>query len=290
MTSPQRRPGGAVRSAAGLVPFGHLGWGYRDRADFLDRAAEYLADGLAHNQRVEYVGDGSHHELLAELAAMPGIAERLGDGAIRVQPAWEFYGAEPDSDIVDPQTAVAGWVAAVEQAIEDGYTGFRAVVDATAVTRKPEGREAFARFEFLIDRVMAAHPVSALCGYDLTELADGAAELICLHPFVNRHSAGFRCYAESGAGYALAGEIDASNDDVFSTVVGRTWESIGGDTVVIDAFDLEFIGHRQLAILDEQARAHGRKVIVRGAKDVLRQVVRLLELVNVDVLPAPYGS
>ena len=37
---------GVVDSAGGLDPFGHLGWGYRSRPEFLARAAEYIADGL----------------------------------------------------------------------------------------------------------------------------------------------------------------------------------------------------------------------------------------------------
>lgn len=287
MDAVQRRSSGIVSSAAGLIPFGHLGWGYRDRAEFLDRAAEYIADGLAQNQRIEYVGGASRDELLAELAAMPGIADRLGDGAIGVTPSHQFYGFDPDNGLLDPQVALAVGVAAVKQAITDGYSGFRAVSDATAVTRKPEGREAFARFEFLIDRVMAERPVSALCAYDLTELADDAAELVCLHPLVNRRVASFRLYAESGAGYALSGEIDAASDELFRTTVHRTWELTGEDTLVIDARNLEFIGHRQLVALDDHARSDGRKVLLRSAKSIVARLVGLLGLTNVAVSPPP---
>lgn len=285
MNSPKRRSSGVVPSAAGLIPFGHLGWGYRDRAEFLGRAAEYITDGVAQNQWIEYVGNGTRAELLAELAAMPGVADRLSDGGIAATPAREFYAIHSDSDVVDPEAAVAAFLAAVEHAINNGYTGFRAVSDATAVTRKPEGREAFARFEFLIDRVMAVHPVSALCAYDLTELGDSADGLICLHPFVDTRAADFRLYAEADAGYALTGEIDAAGDELFASAVHRTWELTGDDTLVIDAHDLEFIGHRQLVALDDYAGAHRRKVVLRGGQCVVTRLVRLLELKNIELAP-----
>jgi hypothetical protein len=71
------RPQGVVASASSLVPFGHLGWGYSDRAEFAARAAEYIADGLEQNQSIEYVGEGSRVALAAEFAAMPDIRDRL---------------------------------------------------------------------------------------------------------------------------------------------------------------------------------------------------------------------
>lgn len=47
----------------------------------------------------------------------------------------EFYRFEGDSNVVEPVAAVAVKVAAVEDVVAAGYTGFRAVVDATAVVR-----------------------------------------------------------------------------------------------------------------------------------------------------------
>ena len=68
---------GVVDSAGGLIPFGHLGWGYRDRSEFLTRAAEYITDGLIQNQWVEFVGDGSPDQLRAELDSIAGLVEIL---------------------------------------------------------------------------------------------------------------------------------------------------------------------------------------------------------------------
>lgn len=277
------RRNAAVASAAGLIPFGHLGWGYRDRAEFLIRAAEYIADGLEHNQWVEYVGEGSPEALRAELATMPGVAERLDD--IVVTPALKFYAVAPGSDVVDPETAVATRVAAVEKAIANGYTGFRAVVDATTVARRPDQRNALSCFEFLIDKQMAVLPASALCAYDTSQLADDAQAMVCLHPFVNKGSATFRLYAEPDAEmtFALTGEIDAASQEVFGTALRRVWPLSDGDTVRIDAQELEFISHPQLFLLEECARLHNHKVVLWTSQPVPTRLVDVLDLANVRV-------
>lgn len=278
-----KRHHGVVDSAGGLIPFGHLGWGYRDRAEFLSRAGEYIADGQTLNQWVEYVGAGTREQLRAELDTVPGIADT---GDVRVTPVLEFYAVADGSDTVDPDIAVATRVAAVHEAIEQGYTGFRAIVDATAVTMRPDQRDAFARFEFLIDQKMATLPVSALCAYDTTQLPEEASGLICLHPLVNRGASAFRLYAESGAAFALEGEIDAANAETLTTVLERIWPVAGrsgsGD-LVIDAGSLEFISHRELLTLDRFARRDDRQVTLRGSSPVVARLARLLDLTNLHL-------
>ncbi|HET9875500.1 MAG TPA: MEDS domain-containing protein [Mycobacterium sp.] len=275
------REQGVVASAAGLAPFGHLGWGFRDHAEFVARAAEYISDGLEQNQWVEYVGAASREQLRAELAAMPGVRDRLDSGGIGVTPTMEFYAVPPGSDVVDPQTMVDTWVPKIEKVIEKGYTGYRVVADVTAVARTAEQREAFARYEFLIDQQMAVQPVSALCGYDTTQLGADAAGLICLHPFVNQGTVPFRLYAEPEAGFVLTGEIDAATAELFTATLRCVLPPAREDTVVIDAQGLEFIGHEQLLCLDNYARASGRQVVLRTDQRILTRLVGLIELTNV---------
>ena len=81
----------AVQSANGLLPFGHVGWGYRNRDEFFSRTAEYIADGLRHNQCITYASEGTHAALRSELAAMPGIGEHLDSAGIVVMPLEVFY-------------------------------------------------------------------------------------------------------------------------------------------------------------------------------------------------------
>lgn len=271
---------GAVESAAGLIPFGHLGWGYKDRAEFLARAAEYIADGLAQGQWVEYVGEGPVETLRAELAGLPGLPD-VSD--VKISTAGEFYGIAPGSDIVDPDVAVARRSAAVGAAIDAGYTGFRAIVDATSVSRSPRQRDAFARFEFLIDRKMAELPVSALCAYDMSQLDDDASSLVCLHPLVDDAAPSFRLYAEQGVSFAVDGEIDAAQTHTFTEALRRIWPLLTGPEIVVDAVNLDFIGHTELLELDGMASAHDRHIVLRGPQGVVARLVSLLEPENVRI-------
>lgn len=58
-------------------------------------------------------------------------------------------------------------------------------------------RDAFARYEHLLDRRMSTEPISALCAFDVAELGHSAvAELACLHPFTSDGASPFRLYAD----------------------------------------------------------------------------------------------
>lgn len=280
------RPQGELTSAANLVPFGHVAWGYRDRAEFRARAAEYIVDGLMHNHRILYASDGSRDQLCDELAEM-GFADAVRSKQVWVTPVSDYYPLVPGSDVVDPDAAVATGVAVTEQLLAQGYSGCRAVVDGAVLVRTPEQRAAFSRLEFLIDQKMAVLPLAALCAYDLDLLGDTAKELMCLHPFVSKGAVGFRVYADPGAGFGLAGEIDAADNDAFSTALQRIWPLIEGDEPVIDAYGLDFITHRELVAIDRLSAADGRRVILRTDQHLPRRLVDLLELGNIRVKTSP---
>lgn len=275
------RQHGAVASAVGLVPFGHLGWGYGSRSEFLSRASEYIADGLDHNQWIQYVGPGSREQLRAELDAMP-----VDTSTVTVTPATEFYGVADLDDVVDPDVALDLRAATVEDATSSGYSGVRIVADPTAVNVRPEQRDSFARLEFLIDQTMADAPITALCAYDVSRLGDGAGELVCLHPLVGPGSPTFRLYAEPSAAFALDGEIDAAGTDTFMTTLRRIWPETGSGELVIDAEGLEFISHRELLALDQQAQSDCRQILLRGAGPLLTRLAGLLELDSLRLQPA----
>jgi hypothetical protein len=280
------RPQGAVTTAAGVVPFGHLGWGYRDRTEFGARVGEYLADGMAANQRIQYIGDGSRETLCATLVDI-GFGEGLRSGRIRVTPAEDTYEFHPGSDAVDADATVMEQVAATEQALADGYSGLRAVNDLIEVVRTPEQRNAWAQFECLIDQRMAVLPLSALCTYDLTDLGPAAGDCLCLHPLTSEQTVAFRLFAESGVNFAMAGEIDAADNNAFLTALQRVWRLQPPGPLVIEARSLQFITHRQLRALDDLAHADCRDVVLRTGHGVVARLAELLNMTNVQVEAVP---
>lgn len=277
---------GSLTSAAGMVPFNHVAWGYRDRAEFLTRAVEYIADGLAANQRILYAADAGREALFTELAGM-GFADALRCKQIWVRPVRDHYPLVAGSDVVDPEAAVTDGVATMEQLLAEGYRGCRAVVDGAVLVRTPEQRAAFSRLEYLVDQKMAVLPLSAMCAYNLELLGHAAKELMCLHPFVNQGSVGFRIYAEQDNAFALAGELDAADYQAFTVALRRIWPLATGDQLVIDARGLDFVTHRELVAVDRLGAADGRPVVLRSAGRMLTRLAELLELENVRVDDSP---
>jgi hypothetical protein len=271
-----------VDSARGLVPHSHLCWAYRDRAEFRARAVEFMAEGIAAGQWIEYVGSSSTEALRAELIELEGINTDIA--GLGVSPVGDFYRFIGHSDVVDPVAAVAARVDAIEKALAAGYTGFRAVVDATAVVRSAEQREAFACFEHLLDREMCVRPVSALCAYDVGELGGAAvAELACLHPLANAGSAPFRLHAEGGVGFALVGDIDLSCDELFATTLRRVVPLSFGPELVVEGRAVEFIDHRRLLMLIEAAQQAGATVALQNAPGTAARVIEILKPEGVRV-------
>jgi anti-anti-sigma regulatory factor len=275
----------AIESAAEFAPFAHIGLAYRGRTEFVRRAAEYIATGIRNNQFVVYAAAGNRTTLEAELAAIPGMSGCLESDGVKIMSADDYYAYRPGTDIIDAERAVAQYLKGTQRAIDHGYNGFRAVSDVTPVARTPAQRDALAQVEYLVDQQMALLPFSALCGYDTCRLGSAADELVCLHPFVSKGSVAFRLYAEPDAevDFALAGEIDAANRDVFATTLQRIWPLVEGHTVRIDAQELGFISHQQLNMLEKRASKHNRKVVLSTNQPILSRIVDLLDLTNVRV-------
>jgi hypothetical protein len=280
---------GRADSARSLLSHGHLCWAYQDRAEFLARALECILEGIAIGQRVQYVGSRTVETLRAELAGLDDIEDILEDGDVAVSPFGDFYPFYSGSDVVDPVAALAAHVAAADAAVAAGYTGMRIVADATAVVRTPEQRDAFARYEHLLDRQMTVRPLSALCGYDSGQLGCAAvAELACLHPLANVGCGPFQLYAEPGVNFALAGDIDLSCDELFATTLARvvplSFEPLPfGPELVIDGQSLAFIDHRRLLVLIEAAQRVGATLVLENAPGTAARLIQILKLSGVRV-------
>jgi anti-anti-sigma factor len=277
------RRNGEVASARGLLPTGHVGWGYRGQCELLERSAEFFADGLAEGQWVELVGEGGRDGLAARVAYFPGGERGLAEGRATVTPVEDFYVLAREG-VVDPAASVVRRAAGTRRALERGFSGFRTIVDATAVSRTAEGRDAFARFERLWDARMSVLPVSALCAYDLDELGAVADELICLHPLSGPGpEVGFRMFSlDGGATLGLAGDLDLSSRSLLRATLAR----LLGDpdiTVRLDLSAVRFVEHAALQALDELARQRGRSMTLAGSSPVVARLVRLLGLEHLSV-------
>lgn len=279
------RRSGLVASARGLVSHGHVCWSYPGRGDFRARAGELLTDARAAGLWVEFVGSGNLEALREELAGIDGGRQLLDSGHGCVSRVEEFYEfADTPGGVVDPRRSVDKRVEATEKALAAGYTGVQAIVDCTAVARSAPQRDAFARYEHLLDRQMTGLACSALCGYDETALGEQAvAELACLHPLANRRGSLFCLYADDGVDFALGGEIDMSCEELFATTLQRLPAGAGSPELVVGGRDLQFIDHRGLLKLAAAAGERGATLVLRTAWAGAARIVDVLNIPGVRV-------
>ncbi|MDQ2585430.1 MEDS domain-containing protein [Saccharothrix yanglingensis] len=254
---------------------------FEDRAQFEVHAAEFLAEGLAKGERVQYVAPGDPGGVTRRLRATGVLDEDLRRGAVRVAPPEAAY---PSGAVIDPREQVRAYAAATEEALGDGFTGLRVAADATSLVRTPDRLDAFARYEHLADRYMATHPMSAMCAYDRTELGDDAiAQLACLHPPADDATAPFHLHARDGASAALAGRLDAEARELWPLALERAELPATDGEVVVDAAGLEFVDHRNLLALAGHAERRGTTVVLRTPLSHPGHLLRLLGVARVRV-------
>jgi anti-anti-sigma regulatory factor len=278
---------GVVDSASGLLPFGHLGWAYRDREEFRARAREYLIDGLNAGQWIEYVGEGETADLRRELLGFTDVEDVVAAGRVGVTTVGDFYEYVPGGGgVVDPYASVAARAAATEKVLDAGYAGFRAVVDATAVARTSSQRAAFACFEYLIDQQMSVLPVSTICAYDEYQLGAAAtSELACLHPYTSPSASQFRLYADDGAAFVLAGELDLSCRQPWDSTLERILPLTASAELVVDGRGLSFTDHTSLVLLDKALEKRGMTGVLRTSNRSARRIAELIDFPHLRVEP-----
>lgn len=107
----------SVGSAAGLTPHSHLCWGYRSRTEFRTRAREFMADGMAAGQWIDFVGGGSIDQVLEELLSLDDVERAVDDGDIGFSSVWDFYRFSSQPGVVDPVASVATRISAAQDAL-----------------------------------------------------------------------------------------------------------------------------------------------------------------------------
>jgi MEDS: MEthanogen/methylotroph, DcmR Sensory domain/STAS domain len=274
---------GVIEHARGLGVHDHVCWAYDGPNDFRCRAREFLADGLEMGQQVWYVAPGDAEKLANDLRDLDGMDLALQVGAARIVSIDTAY---PTGTVVEPVAQAQAFVTAATQARMAGFTGLRVAADTTPFVRTPDQLEAFARYECMIDRCIASHPLSGMCAYDRQELGEEViAQLACLHPNINGSTAQFRLHASDHGSASLNGELDMTTVELLSLALQRADLHPDGGELVIDAAGLTFIDHRALLMLaDRTRRAHAR-VVLQTDWPGAAPLVECLDLKEVRVEP-----
>ncbi|MGW5517556.1 MEDS domain-containing protein [Nocardia africana] len=270
-----------LQHARGLGTHDHVCWAYTGMAEFKTRAAEFLADGLDAGCRVRYIRPGTVADIAEDLREFAGWSKALRDGRAEVVSLSGLYGADA---VLDPSGQVQVYAEATARAVADGFRGLRVAVDCTSLVSDATRLAAFARYEHLIDRYMAGHPFSALCGYDRSAVEAGAlAQLACLHPCTDARAAGFRLYAPLSESHtvALAGDLDLATREVLAPTLERFEVKPEDGELVLDATGVEFIDHVGLTRLADWAAVRDADLVIRTQWAGIDRVIRLLDISNV---------
>lgn len=268
---------GVATDPAALRERDHVCWAFDDRTVFVENAIGFLREGLWRGMRVAYVGALPLHELIEEVRPLGDVDALMFQHRLRVG---SLLDSHPDGYVGDERRQLAATQENTRQAERDGFSGYRVASDATSMVRTAKQRDAFTRFEHLVDRMMASEPFSAMCGYDRGTVGAAAVEeLACVHPLAVSESA-FHLYAPARASLALAGEIDAASGNLFRWALTRL-QPQAGRALELDISGLGFIDHRALITLEEDARRRGRVITLRGGRQIVSNLASILCLDHV---------
>ena len=252
----------------------HLCWVHGDPWDYRPRLTEFFGEGLERGLQVAYLGAGDVEELREHLDRFIDVGPLLTREAVRIISFDEIYRAwEP----VVPAELMKKYAAATQEALADGYRGLRISADVTDLVRSPEQHDAFARFEFLLERYSSRHPLSALCEYRL-ELGDAVTQFACLHAAVPAGLTPFQVFACDDGAIGLLGEFDAAGQAAFKRALQSIQPAPDDSELIFDMSAVRFMDHRALVALDWYAQQSQVPVRVRSMPPVVRRVARVLGL------------
>lgn len=236
-----------------------------------------MTEGLCEGLRVAYAGSGDPKAARADLAGMGDLDRLSSEGALHILSIADVYGS---GGPVDAERVVASHAAATEKALTDGFRGLRVSADVTELGRTPQQQDALARYEFLVDRYMAGHPLSALCGFGTGLGVDTVAEFASLHEAWPSGQPAFQVFGCADGAIGLAGQFDAVTVATLGRVLARLRPGADARVLVVDMADVEYVDHRLLLTLSDYARANGVTLSLRSTPPFAARLM--------DLLPASY--
>jgi anti-anti-sigma regulatory factor len=272
---------GVVHHARDLAPGDHLCWPFDDRADLRVAVVEYFREGLAADEQLLFVGDGSRASLVQDLAALPAIGELLESGVVMVESTSSLYLTQ---GAIDADRRIDGYQSLARQAVVDGFRGLRVAADATALVRSADERRDFVRYEAAVDAKIASLPMLALCAYDIAALgAEAVCDLCSVHPL--RHVSGdeppgFSVHVTTGGAVAVEGEIESGDEERFERALMLA-TATAATHLRLDFAGLRFAGIRPVAALADilgVLRRTGRTVHVANVPPILHRCWEALGL------------
>ena len=167
-----------------VKPGDHICAIYGSADELAQTVADFLADGLRKSERCWYLpaADNPNAVRAALSTRQVDIARAMERGALSILSSNATYRVRGD---FDPEETMAVFSNAIEQALADGFNGFRAAADMSWALDLDHGAERLITYEALLRSLFSSARATGLCLYDRDRMPlsviDGA---LCTHPVV----------------------------------------------------------------------------------------------------------
>lgn len=167
-----------------LNPGDHVCAIYESEQELAEIVAEFLAEGLRKSQRCWYLpaSDDPRTIRAALKARRIDITRAMERGALSILAPNAAYAVRGD---FDPEETMVVFSDAIEEALSDGFNGFRAAANMSWALDLEGGTERLITYEALLRSLFSSAPATGLCLYDRSKMPlsviDGA---LCTHPVV----------------------------------------------------------------------------------------------------------
>ena len=167
-----------------LSPGDHICALYSEAADLANIVGDFLAEGLRNSERCWYLpaSDEPDAVLAALKARHVNTTRATARGALSILSSNAAYSVRGD---FDPEETMVVFSNAIEQALVDGFNGFRAAANMSWALDLDGGPERLITYEALLRSLFSSARATGLCLYDRTRMPlaviDGA---LATHPVV----------------------------------------------------------------------------------------------------------
>jgi hypothetical protein len=285
------RAHGELSEIPGAGATDHICWAYGQDDPSFDRAVRrFLAGGLARGERMLCIGervlesvglDGDGPDGHAsDDGGLADPAALVASGALRTMTTAQAYEAR---GVFAAGHQLTYYGAATQEALADGYTGLRVVVDVSPLAVDPSVRAELVRWEHVSDNFVAGGTgFTAMCAYDAELAGEPLADVASVHPLVHVPAAPpFQVFFDDDR-VAVSGSIDTFGADRLARVLAAS--PISGEGAVLDLARVDFVdvaASRVIARWAQDLNARSLPLEVQGASPLLRRMWQVLGLADV---------
>lgn len=175
-----------------LKPGDHICAIYGTGEELAVMVAPYLAEGLRRGERCWFLpaAEGVADVVRALTAHGVDVDLAVGRGALVLADSRAAYAARGN---FDPEETLAVFGAAIEDALNDGFTGFRAAAEMSWVMDAEGGAERIVTYEALLKSLFSNGHATGMCLYDRNRMPlNVIAGALATHPIARAAQTGYR--------------------------------------------------------------------------------------------------